>query len=164
MIREGVNIGGRPRLYADTPEDIERWEKELQGYINSITYYKTVTAKQPSGEVDKKGNTIYIDKPVVNAEGEEVRELAFATIPSVIGLALYLDMNPETLSNYGKRDGFSNSYKKVMKLIEQEVANKLQTQANVAGLIFTLKNNHGWQDKKELEVTSKSKLEDFFND
>ena len=158
------NKGGRPRLFEDTPEDIERWDKLMEGYIKSVTYKKNVIVNIDTGEKDKKGNIIYRDEYVTDAEGNKVQELAFHTIPSFLGLVNYLDLDKDTVQKYGKMDGFSVSYKKVLAVIEGYTADLLQTKSNVAGVIFTLKNNFGWQDKKELEVTSKSKLEDFFND
>ena len=158
------NKGGRPRLFKDTPEDIERWDKLMEGYIDSITYKKNVIVNKDTGEKDKKGNIIYRDEYVTDAEGNKVQELAFHTIPSFLGLVNYLGLDKDTVQKYGKMDGFSVSYKKVLSVIEAYTADLLQTKNNVAGVIFTLKNNFGWQDKKELEVTSKSKLEDFFNE
>lgn len=156
------NKGGRPRLFEDTPEDVERWEKLMEGYIKSITYKKDVVVTET--KINNKGKVEEVSRVLVDDEGNTIQELEFFAIPSFLGLVNYLDMDKDTVLKYSKMDGFSVSYKKVMDIIQQYTANLLQTKNNVAGIIFTLKNNFGWQDKKELEVTSKSKLEDFFND
>ena len=158
------NKGGRPRLFEDTPEDIARWDKLMEGYIKSVTYKKNVIVNIDTGEKDKKGNIVYRDEYLTDEEGNKVQELAFHTIPSFLGLVNYMGIGKDAIIEYSKKPKFSESYKEVMDIIQQYTADLLQTKSNVAGVIFTLKNNFGWQDKKEVEVTSKSKLEDFFND
>ena len=156
------NKGGRPRLFEDTPEDIEKWNNLMQGYIKSVTYKKDVVVTVD--KVNSKGKVVEVRELLLDDEGNPIQELAFFAIPSFLGLVNYMGIGKDAVIEYSKKPKFSESYKEVMDIIQQYTADLLQTKNNVAGVIFTLKNNFGWQDKKELEVTSKSKLEDFFND
>ncbi len=71
--------------------------------------------------------------------------------PTVTGLAMALDMSRQDLVNYGRRDKFFATIKKAKGRIEQFLELKLYG-GIVAGVIFNLKNNYGWQDKRETEI------------
>ena len=151
---------GRPRRYTD--EQATEWADHIQEYIDSITYWETVTEVVDTGEYDEKGNKVWKEVPKLNNKGEPIKRLQFAAVPSTLGFGLYIGMNKDEVSQHAAREGFDKAYKNLRDLIEEYTASQLMTRKNVAGVIFSLKNNFGWQDKKEVEVTSKTKLEDFF--
>lgn len=68
---------------------------------------------------------------------------------TVAGLGLWLDVDTETIRNYEKKDDFFGTIKRAKQKIEEQLETKLQSN-NVAGVIFNLKNNYGWKDKKEV--------------
>lgn len=76
-------------------------------------------------------------------------------MPTKGGLALYLDTTRETLSDYEKKEEFSDAIKVSYQIIEDAWVQKLSGQA-VTGTIFYLKNafSRDWRDKTEQDVTS----------
>jgi len=66
-------------------------------------------------------------------------------------LCVFLDCTKPCLYDTMRRGGgFSDSIEKAVQKIEASKAERLQTQAAVAGTIFDLKNNHGWKDQKDI--------------
>lgn len=76
--------------------------------------------------------------------------------PTVTGLALALGMTRKGLIDYENKDNpeFGNTIKKAKAKVEAFVEQRLY-HANATGSIFNLKNNFGWQDKQEREITGK---------
>lgn len=76
--------------------------------------------------------------------------------PTLSGLSYALGFEDrETFSNYaGYGEGFSRTVKRAKLLIADWLEQRL-TDKNffTPGIIFDLKNNHGWKDKTEQEVT-----------
>lgn len=79
---------------------------------------------------------------------------------TISGLAVALDTSRKVLIDYENRgDEFSNTIKKAKSICENFTEEYLFTGKNVAGAIFNLKNNYGWQDKSEIDhtITAKQK-------
>ena len=74
--------------------------------------------------------------------------------PTMAGLALHLGVDRKTITNYGNRDEFFPAIKKARGKVEEALEQRLYGNA-VTGIIFNLKNNFGWQDKTEKEITTK---------
>ncbi len=70
---------------------------------------------------------------------------------TITGLALALDTSRETLINYEHRDEFFDTIKRAKLRIENYAEERLFG-SNVTGVIFNLKNNYGWEDKKEFRA------------
>lgn len=66
----------------------------------------------------------------------------------ITGLALALGTNRDTLCNYGKRDEFSDTIKRLKLRAEQYAEKQLYVGKNATGPIFALKN-FGWHDRME---------------
>lgn len=74
---------------------------------------------------------------------------------TVTGVALWLDINKDTLVEYGKKPQYSATVKRARERIEQQLEQMLLTQGtNTVGIIFNLKNNFGWKDKQEVDISS----------
>lgn len=72
---------------------------------------------------------------------------------TITGLAMALGTSRETLINYEKRDEFFDTIKAAKIRVEQYW--ELQLLGNHAtGPIFNLKNNYGWKDKTEQDITT----------
>jgi hypothetical protein len=70
------------------------------------------------------------------------------------GLAYALDMDRKSLLNYSKDEQFFPTIKKAREKVEQQLEeNALMGKANATFTIFNLKNNYGWVDKQEQEIT-----------
>lgn len=121
---EEKNKGGRPLKYSD--------KQELQHKIDAYFEYCD--------------NFIVIDN-----DGEEQK----APKPyTVAGLALWLDVDTETLRNYEKRDEFFGTIKRAKQRIEEQLETKLHGKT-VTGIIFNLKNNYGWKDRQDITTNDK---------
>lgn len=71
---------------------------------------------------------------------------------TIYGLALALDMDRKRLLQYEGRPAFCHAIKAAKERIRASVEDRIMAgQQNVAGLIFWLKNNAEWADKKEIE-------------
>lgn len=69
---------------------------------------------------------------------------------TITGVALHLGFeSKQSLYDYGKKDKFSYSIKKISALVENSYE-KLLANGGGSGIIFALKNFH-WTDKQEIE-------------
>jgi hypothetical protein len=70
------------------------------------------------------------------------------------GLARRLGIDRDTLLNYGKRDEYFGTIKDARERVQEDVETRLMETSNQSGAIFNLKNNFGWKDKTETDLTS----------
>lgn len=73
---------------------------------------------------------------------------------TITGLANALDTSRETLLEYEERPEFVDTIKRAKGKIHQYVEEYLFNGKNQTSAIFNLKNNYGWKDKTEQDVTS----------
>lgn len=71
--------------------------------------------------------------------------------PTIAGLAYALDICTHTLRNYEKDDQFFTTIKRAKQLVE--ISWEKQLRHGGSGAIFWLKNNAGWKDKSEKELS-----------
>jgi len=71
---------------------------------------------------------------------------------TVTGLAYHLGTNRQTLCNYEKDAKFKYIIERAKLRCEMYAEECLYTRTNVAGVIFSLKNNWKWKDKHEQEI------------
>lgn len=72
--------------------------------------------------------------------------------PTISGLANFLDVHKSTLANYRKDELFGSTIEKAFQRVEQWWEEELPV-ARGTGVQFNLKNNFGWRDKTEQEIT-----------
>lgn len=145
--------GGRPPKF----KTVEELERLLDAYFESC--FATRWVKQPA--TDASG------KPVLDAKGDMVMELVeekYQVRPyTVTGLALFLDTTRRTLIDYeqGNYDTddikFSHAIKMAKTKVEQSLEEGILESKNPTGGIFNLKNNFGWKDRNEVDITTKDK-------
>lgn len=74
---------------------------------------------------------------------------------TIMGLAIALDIDRDTLLNYEKKAAYKQFFGTVKgakaRIAEQMEENLLGGDGNKTGLIFSFKNNFGWKDKQEVE-------------
>jgi hypothetical protein len=75
------------------------------------------------------------------------------TIPTITGLALALDLTRDNLLNYQGKPEFQDTVKRAKEKVHAFVEQRLLSGGQAAGPIFNLKNNFGWKDKTEQEIT-----------
>jgi len=74
---------------------------------------------------------------------------------TITGLALWLDTSRETLLDYQERPEFSDTIKRAKGKCENWVEEgALMNKINATAAIFNLKNNYGWKDKIEQELSN----------
>jgi hypothetical protein len=79
-------------------------------------------------------------------------------IPTITGLAVYLDTSRETLCDYKEREDFSDSIKEALQKCEQAIEYGAMTgKLNPTFCIFNLKNNYRWKDRTETDITTNGK-------
>jgi len=77
--------------------------------------------------------------------------------PTVSGLAYHLGIDRHTLLNYQSDSVFLPTIKRAKERIHQALEQRLYGN-NVTGIIFNLKNNFEWRDKKETELSGEVHL------
>lgn len=125
-------MAGRP-LKFKTPED-------MQAAIDA--YFKA--CDEHIIEYEKDGKVIKLHKPEPY---------------TMTGLAIALGFDSrQSLINYKNRTQFLDTIKKARLKVEDQVERLMLTSSGVvAGIIFNAKNNFGWVDKTEQELTVKEK-------
>lgn len=77
---------------------------------------------------------------------------------TVAGLAVFLDIDRQTLYNYKERDEFFDIIKGAVDKVEARYEERLIYENSPTGVIFALKNM-GWKDKTETELSGKIAVE-----
>lgn len=158
--------GGRPLKFkdvADLQSKIEAYFAECDPHWVDEEFWE-----HPR---DNKGKLLYDSEPVQKSRKVKTKQIPY----TITGLALALETTRETLLDYesGKYDDtdedteLTDEQKEVNAQIDQfsdtikraktkchEFAEKSLYGGNAAGPIFNLKNNYGWKDKTEQDITS----------
>jgi hypothetical protein len=97
------------------------------------------------------------EKQVRNKKGEVVTTYRAQIKPyTITGLAVALDTTRETLLDYEDREEYSDTIKRA-KMQCHQFAEESLFGSNATGPIFNLKNNYGWRDKTETDITTAGK-------
>ena len=83
----------------------------------------------------------------------EMGEAGYQFMPTMSGLALALNVDRKTITNYANKEDYFPTIKKARNIVEQTLERRLYLN-NPAGTIFNLKNNFGWADKTEVNIES----------
>jgi len=84
-------------------------------------------------------------------------------VPTISGLAYTLEMSTEALRNYEGKEEFLATVKRAKQRVEMNLEQRLAGNA-VTGSIFSLKNNFGWKDKTEQELSGSLQVTDMTED
>lgn len=133
------DLGGRPLKF----ESEEELQKKIDEYFKSCWEQRIDMWGNPLYWKDEKGNKM-MDKPVL----KQVKPYTIG------GLAVFLDCSRDTLVEYGHKKKFSDTIKKAKDIIYAYKEERLAVAPNAAGIIFDLKNNYGWKDKTETDLTT----------
>lgn len=148
---------GRPPIYEDTPESVEKVSLLVDDYFEWI-----------KGESETKTRKVIVsnketgDNEVIEQEYEEwIRR---PEPPTVTGLTLHLGFSSkDTLYAYAKKNSFSYSIKKGLCRIEQSHEFKIAYGDKCTGNIFALKNM-GWADRVEQDISLKTDTSKYSDD
>lgn len=125
---------GRPPLFK-TAEEMQR----------IIDLYFLACRVHQDGNADRLIDLSDEDKNIINSI-EDV-------FPTISGLAYTLGMSTEALRNYQDKEEFLATVKRSKQRVEMSLEQRLAGNV-VTGAIFSLKNNFGWKDKHETDLTS----------
>jgi len=127
-------------------QSVQELQNKVEAYFASCNDYVR----------DAKGNRV---KDTVSGEYLTYQ----AKVPTITGLAVFLDTSRETLLDYENelhknkdmppeiRHGFSDTIKKAKLRIYDATEQQLY-RGKPTGAIFSLKNNYGWEDKTQVET------------
>lgn len=144
-------MAGRPLKFKDAAE----LQRKIDKYFKSITKVKWIDEEQRDENgaflVDNKGKKIL--KPI--------KHYYYDPLPTITGMAVFLDTSRETLMNYEDKDLFFDTIKRAKEKIQAEYEESLRNRGN-AGDIFALKN-FGWKDKQEIEHSGNIGITELFS-
>lgn len=141
----------------------EQLQERIVHYFKSITKTMLRWESVKTGELDEKGEPVYKKVPYLNDAGEQLQETIWLENPSILKMCRYLGINRKTLSEYQNMEEFGNTIKNAKEIIEAYLEDRLEGK-NVTGIIFNLKNNFGWKEKSEVDMSVNKKLEDVIDD
>ena len=75
-------------------------------------------------------------------------------MPNVAGFSVYANINQDTF--YAQRDYYSETFKKVNDMLEDEAINNHTL--NDARIIFYMKNKCGYKDRQEIDTNTQGKV------
>lgn len=70
------------------------------------------------------------------------------------GLARRIGLSRQALMEYSHKDLFGDAIKEAREKVHEDVETRLMDGKAQAGAIFNLKNNFGWRDKTEQDLTT----------
>jgi len=143
-------MAGRPVKF----ETVEEMENRIADYFATITITYPVFNVVADG-VDGEKKEIFKRVPRLNNAGKQVMQTDYLERPTVLGMCRHLDITRETLCQYEKQEGFSDTIKRAKARIEEYLETQLYRKDQVTGIIFNLKNNFGWKDTQAHEVFGK---------
>lgn len=150
---------GRPKKF----QSVDELEEQIEAYFKSCFIAATEEHKSwiepDEGEEEgSRGHFEYGRRPLKDAAGNQVYELIQQ--PTITGLAVALDTTRDLLLDYENKPEnaeFSDAIKRAKILIHKYAEDYLHEGKNQTGAIFSLKNNFGWNDKTEIDMTTKGK-------
>lgn len=144
----------RPKKYTKKTlaEAVER-------YFASITRIVPVTEMVDTGTRDDKGHKVYERVAVKNSLGEEAKVEEYIVPPTVGALCEYLQIHRSTWADYCDHNlhpEFSDTTTRARGRLRAYLEQQLLIRKDVKGIIFDLQNNHGYSEKRELELGEKA--------
>lgn len=141
---------GRPMKYGTTEELKEAITKYFDSCFEVVWVDKQIRDDEGNWlEEEVDGKMKKIVRPV--------KHLAMVEVPTVSGMAVALGTTRRTLLDYedekhNNPPDFAHTIKDAKQRIEAYAEQKLFGGAQVAGVIFNLKNNFKWSDKQEMDL------------
>jgi len=140
------------RLYIKT---LEARIKALEGISTKKITLTKLTPEEIKDQSEKYFESLLIETDVKDEAGKIISVTKeWREVPTVNGLCRFLGIVRQTWRNYENMEDYSDIVKYVNLMIETETEQQLHTAKNPTGTIFSLKNNFGWTDKREVTTIS----------
>lgn len=147
---------GRPRKYTE-------WtlRRAVEAYFRGLTRTVTIREQVNTGEKDGWGHWVFALRDVCNDAGEPVRVRQFVVPPTVGGLCEALGIHRSTWADYcdaGKHPEFQEVTAWAREVIQLYLESELLSRdgKNLKGVIFSLQNNFGYSERRELELGNRA--------
>ena len=145
---------GRPKKYTRKAlgEAVDR-------YFASITRVVALTEKRDTGRKDGDGHKVYEVVPVYNSLGEQATVEDFIVPPTVGSLCMALGIHRSTWADYCDPDEhpeFKDITTQARERMRTYLEQQLLTRKDVKGVIFDLQNNHGYTEKRQLDLSERA--------
>ena len=147
--------GGRP-LKFKTVEELQQKIDEYFNYCNPHPVQLVRYEYPQKTIVDKLGKETEVDDTSKKPDSIVYWGISRQQPYLITGLANFLETSRETLINYENRDEFFDTIKAAKDKCEEFMEQNLLV-SNATGPIFNLKNNYGWKDKSETDLTTNGK-------
>lgn len=124
-------------------------------YFASITRVLPLTEKVDTGRRDADGHKVYEDRPVMNSLEEQATVEEYIVPPTVGALCMALGIHRCTWAEYCDHDEhpeFKDITTKAKERMRTYLEQQLLTRKDVKGVIFDLQNNHGYTEKRQVEL------------
>ena len=128
-------------------------------YFASITRVVPLTEKVDTGRRDGDGHKIYEDKPVMNSLKEQATVEEFIIPPTVGSLCMALEIHRSTWADYCNHEEhpeFKDITTKARERMRTYLEQQLLTRKDVKGVIFDLQNNHGYTEKRQVDLSERA--------
>lgn len=147
---------GRPRKYTE-----RTLRKAVEAYFRGITRTVTLQEQVNTGEKDGWGHWVYELRDVRNDDGEPVKVRQFVVPPTVGGLCEALGIHRSTWADYC--DGEKHpEFRELTAWAREAIQHYLESELlgrdgkNLKGVIFSLQNNFGYSEKREVELGARA--------
>ena len=147
-------MAGRERKYT-----AGKLNAAVERYFKSISRTAKVTEEVWTGELDSHGHKVTEAREVTNDLGEVMTRREYLIPPTVSGLCQYLGIHRSTWANYCDREKhpeFFDTTTHARGYMRAYLEEQLLTRKDVKGIIFDLQNNHGYAERKEIELGSRA--------
>lgn len=141
---------GRPKKYTK-----KTLAEAVDRYFASITRIVPVTELVETGERDDKGHKIFERRPITNSLGEEAMVEEYIVPPTVGALCQFLEIHRSTWAEYCDHEihpEFSDTTTRARGRLRTYLEQQLLVRKDVKGIIFDLQNNHGYSEKRQVEL------------
>lgn len=149
---------GRPRKYTE-----RTLRKAVEAYFHRITRTITIREQVNTGEKDGFGHWVYTLEDVRNDDGEPVKVRQFVVPPTVGGLCEALGIHRSTWADYcdpEKHPELQEVTAWAREVIQHYLESELlgRDGKNLKGVIFSLQNNFGYSEKREVELGARAAM------
>lgn len=145
---------GRPKKYTK-----KALAEAVDRYFASITRVIPLTEKYDTGRRDADGHKVYEERPVLNSLGEQATVEEYIVPPTVGALCMALGIHRSTWADYcdpAEHPEFKDITVAARERLRTYLEQQLLVRKDVRGVIFDLQNNHGYTEKRQVDLSERA--------